>query len=474
MKYTLCFFLLWLQLCSCSHTPSTTADSNSAATADTFKSTVVSPITFQPGTINPKVLCSGDEALSFAVYTPSAYKEGKSYPVLILFDPHGDGSFPLNNYQSLADEFSYILIGSNNSKNGNGREETAHILQELMQSVYQKIPVDSQRVYVGGFSGGGRVASMLALSPVRCQGLVTCGASFPPNAWTGVPPSIIVGIAGNSDMNLVEFTTWRPINKDLEGRYQFIRFEGKHEWPSPSIFRQAFLAFEANAMRDGIKTKDDQLIQKIKLAYEDALKSHKGPSAKIYKMSTYSQWIKSLNGLADVSVPKAGYQKLLSDPEYFKLVTEDQALFKEEEQRKAYLGKAVSNMDSVWWNNEVLKMRNEQKSASPGRKAMLERVQGNLSLSIYMTLTRAITSGDSNAAFFLAFLYRTVDPENSEAWYLSSGLYAKAGAVELANQYLEKAISNGFNSRSRILSDQAFQKMTSDVMFNQLLNKITN
>src|SRR5487761_2262382 len=74
--------------------------------------------TFETGKVIPHVVCKADAGQSYALYIP-AKGNHELLPVIYFFDPHGDGSLPLNKYKALADEYNFILIGSNNSKNGN-------------------------------------------------------------------------------------------------------------------------------------------------------------------------------------------------------------------------------------------------------------------------------------------------------------------------------------------------------------------
>ena len=88
-------------------------------------------LSFQP--------CSLDANLHFSVYYPAQFKAKQKFPILILFDPHGDPDLPLEKYKSLADEYDFILIASKESKNGNGPEQTSNIVQTLL---YQNILIE--------------------------------------------------------------------------------------------------------------------------------------------------------------------------------------------------------------------------------------------------------------------------------------------------------------------------------------------
>ena len=195
MKNLICVFFTITLLTACGNkNVSGASDSQQEIKSDTA-SKVISKLKLNPSDFIQRVNCIGNENLSFAVYVPKGYAPDRKMPSLFLFDPHSDGSLPLKLYRDLADEYGYILIGSNDSKNGNSRELTSQILNSILKSAYQLLPLDSERIYAGGFSGGARVASMLAFSSAKIQGLITCGAGFPKDVWKKTPPSFIIGIA---------------------------------------------------------------------------------------------------------------------------------------------------------------------------------------------------------------------------------------------------------------------------------------
>ena len=54
--------------------------------------------TFQKGKVITSVLCKEDAAQSYALYIPEK-SNSEPMPVIYFFDPHGDGSLPLDKYK---------------------------------------------------------------------------------------------------------------------------------------------------------------------------------------------------------------------------------------------------------------------------------------------------------------------------------------------------------------------------------------
>ncbi len=82
------------------------------------------------------------------LYIPS---NNKTNAVIYFFDPHGDGSLPVKKYKDLADKYQYVLIGSNNSKNGNDWQITENTWQNLFNDTQQRLNFDHNIIYTCRF-----------------------------------------------------------------------------------------------------------------------------------------------------------------------------------------------------------------------------------------------------------------------------------------------------------------------------------
>ena len=133
----------------------------------------------QKGIVVNKVSCKNDTSQSYAIYLPSAYNVANKYPAIFFFDPHAKGNLPLTKYKALAEKYSYILIGSNDSKNGLDWNIITTIIQNLFNSTLGTYSIDAGKIYMGGFSGGARVAGVMGALNPDIKGIIGCSASFP-------------------------------------------------------------------------------------------------------------------------------------------------------------------------------------------------------------------------------------------------------------------------------------------------------
>jgi len=467
-------FLSLLLVISCkskSNSSSELSDSKQETNANKSFNVVSKPegaITVKPGEIYYSIPCPSDSNFHFSLYLPINYQTNEKTPVIILFDPQGHGSDPIEKYKELADQYNFILVGSNDSKNGNSKENTAAITTLMLDAAYQYFPSDSTLFFAGGFSGGARVASMLALGGYPFHGLFVSGAGFPADYWKSDFPKIIVGAAGNNDMNRNELISTEK-NLDRTKNFQFLKYEGKHEWPPYTEMEQVFVAFKASLIKSKLilsSKKDISLINDVFMKKEQYLLMS---SESLELMSLYNQWISNLKGLSNINSIENKRKNLLSAESYTAALNQDKKLTIEEQNLVSVMLTNFGTKDITWWKKEMLSYNGIQKRSDKATAAMYERVRGTLSLNCYMNLTRAMQGNNMNSIRYLSGLYVAIDEENSEAWYLTAILNMKQNLPDDALYCLKKAKEKGFTDTNRMMAEDAFSPLHNSPKFNQLM-----
>ncbi|MGZ4076253.1 MAG: hypothetical protein ACXVDW_01740, partial [Bacteroidia bacterium] len=253
------FLILLIMMQSCS----SGADKTKTPNTTIVKDSVIPKEKFPTGQIIEKVTCQSDPSQSYAMYLPTTYSTDKTFPVIFAFDAHATGKLPVSKYKDLAEKYGYIIVGSNNSKNGTSWEESQSIANMFFSDVQNRLSVNTKRIYLLGFSGGARVANGLTISNGGIAGVICCGAAAPATAEKDPRSSYtFLGIAGNKDFNYVEMRKYDMV--DLAGRpvkHAFIEFDGKHEWPPLEVMNEAFLWTALNAMRADTTLKNASFIK---------------------------------------------------------------------------------------------------------------------------------------------------------------------------------------------------------------------
>jgi hypothetical protein len=419
--------------------------------------------------------CASDPTINFSYYLPKSFAKDKKYPVLLLFDPQGEAHFALEKYTPAADQFEFILMSTNSIKNGLDGETAGHVMQSLLGSIDNQLPVDLNRVYVGGFSGGARYAALLAMSGSGIQGLIVAGAGFPAETWKNLSPSVVIATANDGDMNLSEILALDEIkDKGQLGRILIMRDKGKHEWPSLAKMQEALAIFTAFAVRDSIENDKKKL--DLVLSYYDSLdRTNYCSSSKIHKILFYERIIKALAYQKDIDKYAKAYASMIQSAAYQSEKNTEQNFIKEELGIKNSYYAAMGSKDTSWWYNEMQQFNASiQIETSNLKRSQLMRIRIGLSLMCYMNLDKTMKANSNQDAYYLSVLYRNIDPENKEAWFLAAVMEARSGNKSRVIDFLNTAGKKGFNERTRLNQTTEFNSMLGDPLFQDAVNKLPN
>ncbi len=203
---------------------------------------------------------------SFKVYVPDSYNPQNPYGLLVNISPGKTADIPLEGFKSLIEKMKFVVAGAD--KSGNQEEVFLRRIPLALDAAYNMrtlYNIDSNRIYVFGVSGGGRVSSMTAFHhpDVWAGGLFIIGANYwssmskPSNPVTAGPPRLkkpfpnilnwaanhgrYVLLTGDYDANREEMYTYyrRSYSKILKNVIYLQVPNMGHEAPDISWFERA-------------------------------------------------------------------------------------------------------------------------------------------------------------------------------------------------------------------------------------------
>jgi pimeloyl-ACP methyl ester carboxylesterase len=415
---------------------------------------------FPAGKIIDSVPCRADAAQSYALYIP-AKRVKAALPAVYFFDSHGAGSLPLRKYRALADAYGFILIGSNNSKNGNDWSTTEMIWRRLSEDTRQRLKIDGARVYTAGFSGGAKVASFVAIQHPEIKGVVANGAGLPDGVSAGDFAFSMTTIAGEGDMNMTDLVALDGELDKTRTRHRILFFDGKHEWAPENTMRTAFTAWQLDAMEAKLIPRDEPFINGWMAKNRQQEETYERENKLIRAWETCRLAIHLLQGLNDAAWFKQKAASLEANAVYRKQREQEQSLLVTEQNTKADYVQHFQTGDKAYWTRTIDGLRaNAVANSSEG--AMYQRLIAYLSLAFYSISNQLIQAGQNEAARHFSDLYKMDDPTNSEAWYFSAILDAREGNVRAAERDLQTAVRYGFNDRRRLRQQTEFKQMKID------------
>jgi len=247
----------------------------------------------------PQVVCAADPSQSYALYLPSNYSTDRTWPVIFGFDPGGRGGTPVDRYQAAAERYGYVVVGSNNSRNG--ATDTASVVSMLTSDVLSRFRIDPRRIYAAGMSGGARVALGVGLGSRGIAGVMASSAGYPDGKLRKTLSFPLYMTAGTEDFNHLEM---RMVDRELGSPHHLAVFEGGHTWLSSDLAMNAVEWMEVQAMKSGAAPRNEAELDQIfarRLASADADKDDLAKYLALQSLADDFRGVKDVTQLADRS-----------------------------------------------------------------------------------------------------------------------------------------------------------------------------
>ncbi len=387
------------------------------------------------------------------IYLPSDYNSSQKYPVIFCFDPHARGNNPVDSLKSIAEELDYIIVGSNIIRNG--LKDVNHAIDILFNDVINNYSIDNKRIYNCGFSGGGRVATSLALQNKMINGAISCGAGFPNIDYKQISHHLnFYGIAGNKDFNYLELIENRNLQNNSKHNIYIDIFDGGHFWPSQNTLRDAVLWLEFNAMRNMQIPKNKPLIKnfykKIENSYNKLLLDDNIGEATF----VLNKGIFFLNKLKNIKYFEKELVKLTERKEFKEFNKKSEIIFQQEKQLRQAYWYAFQEKDLDWWLNEINKLNEAKNSNQKEMKLnMYNRLLNYLSMIAYVYINNSLNEQNNQNIEKYFSIYKLVDPENPDYYYFRALYNYKSGNNKLVINNLNRSIELGFSDWNKIKND---------------------
>ena len=399
------------------------------------KATVVRTLT--AGTYYSGLSSPGNN-VHYDVYLPKGFKRDKQQVTLIFLDPHADASVPLKKYEALADKYNFMLIGSNDVKNGISLEDGSTLVDALVQEVKSSFYVDPLAISIAGFSGGAKAALAAAYQLPGFSTVIYCGAAFPPDFRLVSIPSM--GISGTSDMNLTEVLYYYSSLDSIKSRHSLIVTKSKHEWPDESAFEQAFAWCMTSRCISGGYCDKVALQNLLDHSFQIAQKEQDPVFKNLFLQHQYLTY----NGLLDITnierVITQNQNTIIFKERYQSFLNE---LSRETSMRQMYQ-EAFASKDLLWWLEQVRSLN--ARSADPVNVRLLNF----LSLASYSYSRQSLKEVNLVEADKFLSLYKAADPKNSEWAFLRACYDAEAGKNSEIIRDLQTSVKLGMNDPEKI------------------------
>jgi predicted esterase len=439
------------------------------------------PQTPQTGVLHPSVATLANASHSYALYLPSQYTPGKKWPVLMAFDPGGNGAEPVKAFQQAAEKFGFIVAGSNNSRNFADPTEAIRLFSA---DLLQRYAIDKRRVYLTGFSGGARVASSIAMNCKGCvAGLIACGAGLPKG---GSLPTPDMGdwflTTGTEDFNYQEVS---KLYEELSSKHVAARlaiFAGPHSWLPPALAEEALAWMQLRAMSRGTLPQDQQSVEAeyARRMKEAAYARDSGRALEAQR--DYLQIAEDFKKLRETTGAEKAAQELAHSDELRKARKNLNASLDLEEktankfnytiqglmERAAASGLLFEQLETLVSDAR----RRQESSRDPEqRDAVARAIAGSFALAIESGQTD-MQKKDYTTAKDLFSASAILNPELPAPHLLLARAHAAMNEKKPAMEELRRAVAAGL-SRPESLKDKSFDSIRGDPGFQEIVEHVT-
>lgn len=452
------------------------------------------------GQIVEKLVCLNDATQSYALYLPANYTPGRKWPILYAFDPRARGKVPLERFKQAAEQYNWIVVASNNSRNG-PFQLAADAWNAIVKDTHERFAIDDNRVYATGFSGAARAAIYLATRCRDCiSGVIACGAGFP----AGITPSpalhfAVFSIAGVEDFNFPEVKDLDDALAKAGMTHRIEVFDGRHEWPPSQVATQAVEWLELRAMRAGNRTRDDSLIAAIRQktiqrarTFEEAKKTYEA-------YQVYAGAADTFNGLLDTGEIEKKVSQLRDNPEVREAIRNEQRQIKKQREFETRISDLIagrersrapdtgtqesggreSTSDEQSDSESRLRvlladLRKQSKSVEDsGDRRIARRVLEGVFISLYEQgldfLQARKLYGRAVRTFTLA---TEVYPDRAGSFFYLAWAHAADGQKKKSLQVLKTAVEKGFSDLSAINDNKAFDGIREEAQYKQIIQAL--
>jgi predicted esterase len=453
------------------------------------------------GQIVDKLICLHDETQSYAVYLPSNYTPARKWPVLYAFDPGARGKVPVERYREAAEKYGWIVVGSNNSRNG-AFQPSVDAWNAISNDTHERFAIDDQRTYVTGFSGGARLAIYFA---TRCQdciaGVIASGAGYP----VGITPSAeqhfaLFSTTGIEDFNFSEVKGLDEALTRAGMTHRTEVFTGRHEWPPTPVAIEALEWMELQAMKTGKRERDANLIDSAwqrKLlqahAFEEAKQTYDA-----YQI--YFALNDSFKGLRDVAEVEKKISQLRDSTEVKTAIRDEQQQIKKQREIETRLrglmsarGQNTANENSGAEGNGrdrenpsdgldpetrlqgmLAELRKQAgRTEDSGDRRVARRVMDGVFIGLFEQGMNLLQTQKRNEEPVRTFKLATeVNPERAGAFFYLAWAYAADGQKKKSLQALKTAVEKGFSDLSAITGNKAFDGIRDEAQYRQIIQAV--
>jgi len=438
---------------------------------------------FPPGEVVRQVACLADPQFTYSLYLPGNYEAGKTWPILFIMDPRGRAPMAMELFREAAERLGFILVSSYDTRSDMPRDRNIESLKAMLPDTEKRLSIDTDRIYLTGFSGTARTAWVLA-SMLRghVAGIIGIGGGLPAAFDPAQVPVVFFGGAGSTDFNYEEM---RELDRSLDPtpiRHRFVVWEGPHSWPPAEVAGRSLEWMQLQAMKSGLQPKNDSWIAQLLLARLEEAQALEHEGRLFDALRVYRAVEEDFAGLQDVAVAAARVRELGNS----------RAVKRMQVQQDRFTEEYTTYRSRFWRFVEGLQrkkpVRQEKPPAFLRIEALLARAQQQedpadadaaqrilsmvfVQASFYQP-TEFLEKGNPDAALAMLRIAAAIRPGNPRICLQQARAYVQLSRNEEALLSLRCALESGLVPRNLVETDASLAPLRADPAYRKMLQEL--
>ena len=423
-----------------------------------------------------------NDTLSYALYLPTKFDVEKKWPIIFAFDPAARGRMGVSPFIEAAEEHGFVLVCSNNSKNGISYEKNTRMFEITTNHVFSLLPIDLGKIYVTGFSGGARLATTMAvLSEGKIKGVIGCGAGFANNPLYYPTRRNItyIGVVGERDFNYNEMKGNRLYMNEKNIGNELIIYDGDHRWPPSTVINLAVGLLLKKSLLRNPETDADKA--KALALYNDqyefaALVKKDGHYHLAYNL--FQQLNKNYRGDVPLDSVKAQLKQIRKLKPYKEFKRSEQSIqFKEEDLVIKYSDFYFEDLEDnniqniAWWKKEFEKVEVFKNHADRNVQNMGHRLYGLLFVMAIESTKGLDPTLDVDALILANEFLIALNPSYHNGYIELMRHYSTIGKYDFALGAMEELLKNGYTNEEALSKVEGIALLRIMPEYKELLDK---
>jgi len=450
--------------------------------------------TFPVGVVVDSVISISDPTQSYALYLPSGYDPGRTWPVMYLMDPRGRAHTPMELFRDAAERYGWILISSYDTRSDGPVEPNEVALDAMLGDTQQLLSANLNRLYLCGFSGTARASWPFAVNLAgHVAGVIGVGAGLPSNAANVAYPSLLMaqpfsffGASGNTDFNYEEMLKLHATLDNFDIPHRLVLFEGPHTWLPKDLAERAVGWLEIQAMKKNLRPADPELIDRLFSAWLEEARDLEGQGRMLAAAEAFRALVNdfvSLIPIERLTEASDRANELERSREVSDLVEVKRKNAEADEEFKKKLGDRLQRLRSADEPAKAaeklikdLKLEDlKRRAASVGDTTEALAAQRLLEHTFVQTIfyvPRDFIDTEPERALASLAVARATKPENPRVCYWEARTHASAGNTKEALDALECLVDAGAIRNPDFLESETYLKrLSGEARFAELVER---